>query len=83
MEGAGIRDTAGWCVTTDPLEKAWVNGVPLWSAKFCAWAGLIESATFPTAKEPRGVCSNPLEPDGSGGMGATEPEEGARGPSGE
>ena len=29
VEGAGIRETAGWCVITEPLEKACVKGVPL------------------------------------------------------
>ena len=83
MEAAGIRETAGWCVTTEPLENAWVKGVPDWLAKFWACWGEIPSATRPTAKEPRGLWIRPLEPLGIGDKDAIEPEDGAIGPRGE
>ena len=49
------------------------------------WAcvGEIESATFPTAKEPRGVCIRPLEPEGRGERGEGEAGAGASGPWGD
>ena len=53
-------------------------------AKLWAWAGLIESATFPTAREPRGVCISPLEPEGRGERGVEgEAGAGASGPLGD
>ena len=83
VEAAGILEMAGWWVTIEPFENAWVKGVPLWFAKDWACAVEIRSATWPTASVPRGDCIKPLEPFGSGDKAAIGPDDGASGPRGE